>query len=102
MCIRDRVLDEMTPDQVIQLINASGLRGRGGAGFPTGRKWGFAQAAKSVKKYVICNGDEGDPGAFMDRSVMEGDPHKVIEDVYKRQSPLSHMFCATHQGIVSA
>ncbi len=74
-----KVLDEMTPDQVIQLINASGLRGRGGAGFPTGRKWGFAQAAKSVKKYVICNGDEGDPGAFMDRSVMEGDPHKVIE-----------------------
>ncbi|HHX27081.1 MAG TPA: NADH-quinone oxidoreductase subunit NuoF [Firmicutes bacterium] len=74
-----KALDEMTPDQVIQLINASGLRGRGGAGFPTGRKWGFAQAAKSVKKYVICNGDEGDPGAFMDRSVMEGDPHKVIE-----------------------
>jgi NADH-quinone oxidoreductase subunit F len=74
-----KVLDEMTPDQVTQLINASGLRGRGGAGFPTGRKWGFAQAAKSVKKYVICNGDEGDPGAFMDRSVMEGDPHKVIE-----------------------
>jgi NADH-quinone oxidoreductase subunit F len=74
-----RVLDEMTPEQVIELINESGLRGRGGAGFPTGRKWQFAKAAKSDKKYVICNGDEGDPGAFMDRSVMEGDPHKVIE-----------------------
>ncbi|NLJ60761.1 MAG: NADH-quinone oxidoreductase subunit NuoF [Firmicutes bacterium] len=74
-----KVLDEMTPGQVIKLINVSGLRGRGGAGFPTGRKWGFAEAAKSCKKYVICNGDEGDPGAFMDRSVMEGDPHKVIE-----------------------
>ena len=74
-----RILDGMTPEQVIEIVTASGLRGRGGAGFPTGRKWSFARAAVSDKKYVICNGDEGDPGAFMDRSVMEGDPHKVIE-----------------------
>ena len=74
-----RILREMTPEQVIDTVSASGLRGRGGAGFPTGRKWTFARAAVSDKKYVICNGDEGDPGAFMDRSVMEGDPHKVIE-----------------------
>jgi NADH-quinone oxidoreductase subunit F len=74
-----RILSGMTPEEVIQTVTASGLRGRGGAGFPTGRKWSFARAAASDKKYVICNGDEGDPGAFMDRSVMEGDPHKVIE-----------------------
>jgi len=74
-----RILREMTPEQVIDTVTASGLRGRGGAGFPTGRKWSFARAVASDKKYVICNGDEGDPGAFMDRSVMEGDPHKVIE-----------------------
>ncbi|MBE6598756.1 MAG: NADH-quinone oxidoreductase subunit NuoF [Ruminococcaceae bacterium] len=74
-----KVLREMTPEQVIDTINASGLRGRGGGGFPTGRKWQFARASVSDKKYVVCNADEGDPGAFMDRSVLEGDPHALIE-----------------------
>lgn len=70
---------EMTPKEVCDLILASGLRGKGGGGFPTGRKWLAAMAEKGPKKYVICNADEGDPGAFMDRSLMEGDPHRVIE-----------------------
>ena len=74
-----KVLTEMTPDDVIQCISDSGLRGRGGAGFPTGRKWSFAKASVADQKYVCCNADEGDPGAFMDRSVLEGDPHAVIE-----------------------
>jgi NADP-reducing hydrogenase subunit HndC len=74
-----KVLKEMTPEEVIQTILASGLRGRGGGGFPTGRKWQFARASVSDKKYVVCNADEGDPGAFMDRSVLEGDPHAVLE-----------------------
>ncbi|HSB79143.1 MAG TPA: SLBB domain-containing protein, partial [Candidatus Methylomirabilis sp.] len=74
-----RVLGEMAPAQVIDSILASGLRGRGGAGFPTGKKWQFARAAKGEPKYVICNADEGDPGAFMNRRVLEGDPHAVIE-----------------------
>ena len=69
----------LSPDEVIQTIQASGLRGRGGAGFPTGRKWSFCQAQPGPVKYVICNGDEGDPGAFMDRLVLEADPHRVIE-----------------------
>ncbi len=74
-----RVLAERTPTQVIDAILASGLRGRGGAGFPTGKKWQFARAAQGHPKYVICNADEGDPGAFMNRRVLEGDPHAVIE-----------------------
>ena len=74
-----KVLTEMTPAQVIDTRKASGLRGRGGAGFPTGMKWDFASKSVSDKKYVCCNADEGDPGAFMDRSVLEGDPHAVIE-----------------------
>ena len=74
-----KVLTEMTPQQVIDEVLASGLRGRGGAGFPTGRKWQFAANVKSDKKYVVCNGDEGDPGAFMDRSILEGNPFQVIE-----------------------
>ena len=74
-----KVLTEMTPEEVIDVMLKSGLRGRGGAGFPTGMKWKFAAASKSDKKYVCCNADEGDPGAFMDRSVLEGDPHVVIE-----------------------
>ncbi len=74
-----KVVTEMTPEEVIQLMLDSGLRGRGGAGFPTGMKWKFARASQSDKKYVCCNADEGDPGAFMDRSVLEGDPHAVIE-----------------------
>ena len=74
-----KVLTEMTPQQVIDTILASGLRGRGGAGFPTGKKWSFAAANQADQKYVCCNADEGDPGAFMDRSVLEGDPHVVLE-----------------------
>ncbi len=74
-----KVLKEMTPADVIDIMNRSGLRGRGGAGFPTGRKWSFAAAQPAGKKYVCCNADEGDPGAFMDRSVLEGDPHAVLE-----------------------
>ncbi len=74
-----KVLTEMTPQDVIDVISASGLRGRGGGGFPTGRKWSFAAAQPAGKKYVVCNADEGDPGAFMDRSVLEGDPHVVLE-----------------------
>lgn len=74
-----RVLTEMTPADVIDLMKRSGLRGRGGAGFPTGLKWEFAAKNVCDEKYVICNADEGDPGAFMDRSVLEGDPHAVLE-----------------------
>ena len=75
----EKVLTEMTPESVIDTVKQSGLRGRGGGGFPTGNKWQFAAASKGDKKYVCCNADEGDPGAFMDRSVLEGDPHAVIE-----------------------
>lgn len=74
-----KVLTEMTPEQVIQEVKKSGQRGRGGAGFPTGLKWEIASKNKSDEKYVVCNADEGDPGAFMDRSVLEGDPHSVLE-----------------------
>ena len=74
-----KVLTSMTPQEVIDLMKASGLRGRGGAGFPTGMKWQFAANNACDTKYVICNADEGDPGAFMDRSVLEGDPHAVLE-----------------------
>ena len=74
-----RVLVEMSPDEVIDIIDKSGLRGRGGAGFPTGKKWKSTREAKGDKKFVVCNADEGDPGAFMDRSILEGDPHAVLE-----------------------
>ncbi|MFN8209599.1 MAG: NADH-ubiquinone oxidoreductase-F iron-sulfur binding region domain-containing protein [Bacteroidales bacterium] len=74
-----KAITEMTPEQVIKEIKDSGLRGRGGAGFPTGLKWEIASKNKSDEKYVVCNADEGDPGAFMDRSVLEGDPHSVLE-----------------------
>lgn len=74
-----KVLGEMTPEQAIQEMINSGLRGRGGGGFPTGLKWKFAADNKADQKYVVCNADEGDPGAFMDRSILEGDPHSVIE-----------------------
>ena len=69
----------MTPDEVIKEVLDSGLRGRGGGGFPTGRKWMFARASQGDIKYVACNADEGDPGAFMDRSILEGDPQCIIE-----------------------
>ncbi len=75
----EKSVKEMSREDIINEIKDSGLRGRGGAGFPTGLKWQFAYNAKSEKKYIVCNADEGDPGAFMDRSVLEGDPHSVIE-----------------------
>ncbi len=74
-----KVLTEMTPEEVVQVVKDSGLRGRGGGGFPTGLKWSFTAANSADQKYVVCNADEGDPGAFMDRSVLEGDPHCLIE-----------------------
>lgn len=74
-----KALLEMTPEETLEIVKQSGLRGRGGAGFPTGRKWEFARKAPGEKKYIICNADEGDPGAFMDRSVLEGDPHAIVE-----------------------
>ncbi len=74
-----KALTQMTPQEVIQTVIDSGLRGRGGGGFPTGRKWSFTAANQADQKYVVCNADEGDPGAFMDRSVLEGDPHCIVE-----------------------
>lgn len=74
-----KALTEMTPEEVIKCVMDSGLRGRGGGGFPTGKKWSFTAANKADQKYVVCNADEGDPGAFMDRSVLEGDPHCIVE-----------------------
>lgn len=74
-----KVLTGMRPEEVIQEVNKAGLRGRGGAGFPTARKWGFVRSAPGEEKYIVCNGDEGDPGAYMNRSVLEGNPHSVIE-----------------------
>lgn len=76
-----RILKNYTPQQVIDEVSKSGLRGRGGGGFPTGKKWSFAAAQNKPQKYIICNADEGDPGAFMDRSVLEGDPYRVIEGI---------------------
>ena len=75
----EQVLTSMSPDEVIEEVSKSGLRGRGGAGFPTGKKWLFTRQAEGDQKYVVCNADEGDPGAFMDRSILEGDPHSVLE-----------------------
>jgi len=74
-----KALTSMTPEEVVEEIKQSGLRGRGGAGFPTGLKWGFCRKAKGYKKYVICNADEGDPGAYMDRGLLEGNPHSILE-----------------------
>ncbi|MDP6226080.1 MAG: NADH-quinone oxidoreductase subunit F, partial [Anaerolineales bacterium] len=74
-----KALFEMTPEQVIDEVKRSGLRGRGGAGFPTGLKWEFCRKTPGKVKYLICNADEGDPGAFMNRSLLEGDPHAVLE-----------------------
>ncbi len=75
----EKVLTQMNLDEVIDVVTKSGLRGRGGAGFPTGKKWSFAKAEVNDQKYIVCNADEGDPGAFMDRSILEGDPHCVLE-----------------------
>jgi len=90
-----KVLTSMTPDAVIEEIKKSGLRGRGGAGFPTGRKWEHTRHAKGDVKYVIANGDEGDPGAFMDRALMEGDPHAVIEGMI-----IGAYAIGAHQGYI--
>ena len=90
-----KVLTEMTPQEVIDLVLASGLRGRGGAGFPTGRKWQFAANSKAEQKYACCNADEGDPGAFMDRSVLEGDPLSVIEAM-----TIAGYAVGAHQGYI--
>ena len=90
-----KVLTQMTPEEVIDVISKSGLRGRGGAGFPTGTKWKFARASKNAVKYVCCNADEGDPGAFMDRSVLEGDPHALIEAM-----TIAGYAIGSHQGYV--
>lgn len=74
-----KALEEMTSENVCEVISDSNLRGRGGGGYPAGKKWSQVLSQKNYPKYVICNGDEGDPGAFMDRSIMEGDPHRLIE-----------------------
>ena len=74
-----KVLRKMRPEQVLSEIKASGLQGRGGAAFPTGLKWEFTAKAKDTSKYIICNADEGEPGTFKDRAILEGDPHKIIE-----------------------
>lgn len=90
-----KVLTTMTPDDVIKVISDSGLRGRGGAGFPTGTKWKFAKASKNDVKYVCCNADEGDPGAFMDRSIMEGDPHRMLEGMM-----IAAVACGATEGYI--
>jgi NADH-quinone oxidoreductase subunit F len=90
-----KVLGEMTPEQVVDEIKKSGLRGRGGGGFPTGTKWEFTAKAKGEQKFVLCNADEGDPGAFMDRSVLEGDPHSVIEAM-----AIAGYAVGAHQGYI--
>ena len=90
-----RVLTQMTPDEVIQVVKDSGLRGRGGGGFPTGQKWLFARQSQGDVKYVCCNADEGDPGAFMDRSVLEGDPHVVLEAM-----TIAGYAIGAHQGYI--
>ncbi|SDA15493.1 NADH-quinone oxidoreductase subunit F [Ruminococcus sp. YE71] len=90
-----KVLTEMSEDDVVQCLLDSGLRGRGGAGFPTGRKWMFAKGAPGDVKYVACNADEGDPGAFMDRSILEGDPHAIIEAM-----TIAGHTIGAHQGFI--
>ncbi|MDO9577713.1 MAG: NADH-quinone oxidoreductase subunit NuoF [Candidatus Cloacimonadales bacterium] len=93
----EKAITQMSPEEIIEEMKKSGLRGRGGAGFPTGLKWQFAHGAKSSKKYIICNADEGDPGAFMDRSVLEGDPHSIIEGMaicaYAIGSDEGYIYC---------
>jgi NADH:ubiquinone oxidoreductase subunit F (NADH-binding) len=85
----------MTPEEIIQEVKISGLRGRGGAGFPTGLKWEFAHKAEGDIKYALCNADEGDPGAFMDRSVLEADPHAVLEGMI-----IAGKAIGAHQGYI--
>lgn len=89
----EKALFDMTGDEIIDEISESGLRGRGGGGFPVGRKWGQVKKQTEPQKYVVCNGDEGDPGAFMDRSIMEGDPHSVLEGMM-----IAGLSCGADQG----
>lgn len=91
----EKALFEMTGKEVIEEVTDSGLRGRGGGGFPAGRKWGQVRLQKEHQKYVVCNGDEGDPGAFMDRSVMEGDPHSILEGMM-----IAGLSCGADQGYI--
>ncbi len=92
-----KALQELTPEQIIEEVKTSGLRGRGGAGFPTGLKWEFARRSPGDIKYVLCNADEGDPGAFMDRSVLEADPHAVLEGMIIAARAID-----AHQGVIYA
>jgi NADH-quinone oxidoreductase subunit F/NAD(P)H dehydrogenase (quinone)/NADP-reducing hydrogenase subunit HndC len=92
-----KALKEMTPEQIVEEVKTSGLRGRGGAGFPTGLKWEFARKSPGDVKYVLCNADEGDPGAFMDRSVLEADPHAVLEGMIIAARAIN-----SHQGYIYA
>ncbi|MEF9894238.1 MAG: NADH-quinone oxidoreductase subunit NuoF [Clostridia bacterium] len=91
----EKALFDMTADEVIAQISESNLRGRGGGGFPTGRKWAQVARQKSTPKYVVCNGDEGDPGAFMDRSIMEGDPHRMLEGMM-----IAGLSCGASEGYI--
>ncbi|MGC9361983.1 MAG: NADH-quinone oxidoreductase subunit NuoF [Candidatus Syntrophosphaera sp.] len=97
---------ELSPEEIIAEVKESGLRGRGGAGFSTGLKWTFAAAAKSDKKYVVCNADEGDPGAFMDRSVLEGDPHRILEGMiigaYAMGADEGYIYCRAEYPLAIA
>ena len=90
-----KALLEMTPQQIVEEVSKSGIRGRGGAGFPTGTKWKFAQGAPGVEKFVLCNADEGDPGAYMDRAVLESDPHSVLEGMI-----IAAKAIGSHQGYI--
>ncbi|MBN1500738.1 MAG: NADH-quinone oxidoreductase subunit NuoF [Spirochaetes bacterium] len=91
----EKVLFDMTPEQVIDELKKSGLRGRGGAGFPTWMKWNFSKQVESDQKYIVCNADEGDPGAYMDRSTLEGDPHSVLEAM-----AIAGFTCGANQGYI--
>ncbi|MDY3868802.1 MAG: NADH-quinone oxidoreductase subunit NuoF, partial [Pyramidobacter sp.] len=101
-----KVLTTMTPEQVIEEMQKSGLRGRGGAGFPTGMKWMFCAKSPGPKKYIICNADEGDPGAFMDRSLLEGDPHAILEGMaigaYAIGSDEGYIYCRAEYPLAIA
>ena len=91
----EKALFDMTPDEVIEEVSDSGLRGRGGGGFPAGRKWAQVKRQNAAQKYVVCNGDEGDPGAFMDRSIMEGDPHRMLEGLM-----IAGVACGATEGYI--
>jgi len=91
----EKALFEMTPDLIVSAVSDSNLRGRGGGGFPTGRKWAQVRRGEADQKYIVCNGDEGDPGAFMDRSIMEGDPHRMLEGMM-----IAGLACGATQGYI--